>query len=196
MRSLVSALVLSLAATASHAAQPVVTENLAGTISGSCTVDTKGLFGPAGADLSGSAVAIHVQYVPRLLGPSQACRNHSCTYNQSDRMPDTQGALLVTVTVNSQRVVYVPVAEAAVFFPTQAPYQLTIDADAYSGFGIGLRGIQFAALFTSAPAFGQPLSPANPAVQGASASDYVAFYDASSQTPVEQLTYTLTGSTK
>ena len=196
MRCIVTAAALSMIATASLAAQPVITENLTGTISGSRTTDTRGFFGAAGADLSGATVAIYLQYVPRLLGPSQACRNHSCTYNESQKLPDTPGALLVTITINGNRIVYSPAYEAAVFFPTQRPYQLTIDSDAYSGFGIGLPGVQFAALFKSAPVFGQPLSPGNQPVEQASPSDYVAFYDASSQTPVEQLTYTPTGSVR
>ena len=187
---------VSLAATASWAASPAVTENIAGTISGSQTVDTKGYFGTAGADLSGAKVAIYLQYVPKLLGPSQECRNHACTYNVSTQLPDTQGSLLVTITVNGHRVVYSPSYEGAIIFATQAPYQLTVDSDAFSGFGLGLPGLQFATQFRSAPVFGQPLSPGNGPVLQASPSDYVAFFNAANQTPVEQLTYTPTSGTK
>ena len=183
-------------ASGSPAAGPVVTENLTGIVSGSQTFDTRGYFGPAGSNLSGAKISIYLQYVPGLLGPSQTCRNHACTYNVSAQMPDTPGSLLITITINGHRAVYSPSYEAVVFFPTQTPFQLTIDADAFSGFGIGLPGLQFAALFKSAPVFGQPLSPGNRPVLQASASDYLSFYDAQSQTPVEQLTYTPTGGTK
>lgn len=189
MRCILTAAALSLVATASWAAPPVITENLIGTISGSQTLDTRGYFGKAGADLSGATVAIYLQYVPTLLGPGQSCRNHSCTFNESYKMPDTQGSLLVTITINGHRVVYSPTYESVIFFPTQRPYQLTIDSDAFSGFGIGLPGIQFAAEFTSAPVFGQSLSPSNQPVLQASGSDYINFYDVNDQTPSEQLTY-------
>ena len=190
MHRLLIAAAASLMTTTSWAAPPVVTENLTGTISGSQTIDTKGYFGPAGADLSGATAAIYVQYVPKLLGPSQECRNHSCTFNESSKMPDTQGSLLVTITINSHRLVYSPSYQGVIFFPTQAPYQLTVDSDAFSGFGIGLPGVQFAALFESAPKFGEPLSPSDKPVLRASPSDYLYFYDAQDQTPVEKLTYT------
>ncbi len=193
MRYLLTAAALSIIATASHAAPPVITENLTGTISGSQTIDTKGYFGKAGTNLSGATVAIYLQYVPKLFGASQTCRNNACTYNESFKMADTQGSLLVTITINGQRVVYSPTYQGAIFFPTQGANQLTIDADAFSGFGDGLPGLQFATLFKSAPKFGQPLR--GPVLQ-ASASDYIAFFDASDQTPVEQLSYTPTAGTK
>ena len=69
---------------------------------------------------------------------------------------------------------------------------MTIDSDAFSGFGIGLPGLQFATLFKSAPVFSKPVSPANGPVPQASSSDYLYFYDANNSTPVEQLTYTPT----
>ena len=189
MRCTLIAAAASLFATTSWAAPAVITENLTGTISGAKTVDTKGYFGTAGADLSGATVAIYLQYVPKLLGPSQTCRNHSCTYNESTSMPDTQGALLITIKINGHRLVYSPTYQGAIFFPVKAPYQLTIDSDAFSGFGIGLPGMQFAALFESAPKFGQLLSPGNSPVLQDSPSDYLYFYDATDQTPVEELTY-------
>ena len=182
--------------TASFAASPVITENLSGTISGSNVIDKKGYFGKSGADLSGAKVAIFFQYVPSKVGPSVQCRNDGCTYNTSVQMPDTQGSLLITVTINGTRVVYSPTYEGAIFFNTRSPYQLTIDSDAFSGFGIGLPGLQLAAQFQSAPLFGQPLSPGNQLVLQASPSDYVAFYDAINQTPVETLSYIPTSGSK
>ncbi len=196
MRLTLTAAAFSLAATACPAAPPVVTENISGIISGSNTVDTKGYFGMAGADLSGAKLAVYFQYVPKLLGSSTECRNHGCTYNTSVQMPDTQGSLLITVTVNGHRVVYSPSQEGAVFFNTQSPYQLTVDSDAFSGFGIGLPGLQFGVQFKSAPVFGHNLSPGNEPIRYAVNSDVIAFYDSSSQTPVEQLSYVATGGTK
>ena len=196
MRYILIAAAFVSAGTPSFAAQPVITENLAGTISGSHTVDTKGYFGTAGADLKGAKVSIYLQYVPSLLGASQECRNHACTYNESQSMRDTPGSLVVTATINGSRVVYAPVQEAAIFFNTNAPYQLTVDSDAFSGFGLGSPGLQLATQFTMAPVFGQALSPRNEPVLKESSSDYLNFYDASSQTPVEQLTYTPSGGTR
>ena len=196
MRCIIAAAAFSTIATTSWAAAPVVTENLSGIISGSHTVDTKGYFGPAHTDLAGAKVGIYLQYVPKLLGSSQTCRNNACTYNVSAQMPDTPGSLLITIAINGHRVVYSPAYEGAIFFATQAPYQLTVDADANSGFGIGLPGLQLAALFTSAPIFGHPLSPGNGPVLAASSSDYFNFYDAASQTAVEKLTYTPTAGTR
>ncbi len=186
----------SLITTASRAAPAVVTENLTATISGAQTVDTKGYFGSAGGDLSGATVTIYLQYTPKLFGPSQTCRTNACTYNQSTNEPDTQGALLVTITINGHRRVYSPSYQAAIFFPLEAPYQLTIDSDAFSGFGIGLPGLQFAALFEAAPKFAHLLSPSDVPVFRNSDSNYVSFYDAKSQTPVEQLTYKPTSASK
>ncbi len=196
MRCMLIAAAASLLTTPSWAAPAVITENLTGTISGAQTVDTKGYFGAAGADLSGDTVAIYLQYVPKLFGPSQTCRNNSCTYNESTNTPDTQGALLVTITINGHRVVYSPTYQAAIFFAVKAPYQLTIDADAFSGFGIGLRGVQFAALFESAPKFGQLLSPDDKPVFQNSPSNYLYFYGAADQTPIEKLTYKPTAAAK
>ena len=195
MRCTLIATALTLVATASLAS-PVVTENLSGTISGSNTVDKKGYFGKAGADLSGAKVAIYIQYVPTLLGPSMECRNNNCTYNTSVQMLDTQGSLLVTVTINGTRVVYSPTYEGAIFFNTNAPYQLTVDSDAFSGFGIGLRGLQLATQFKAAPIFGHPLSPGNGPVLRASSSNYIAFFNANDQVPVENLSYIPTAGSK
>jgi len=39
-----------------------VTENLVGMISGLSTVDTLGLFGPAGANLTGQPISIYFKY--------------------------------------------------------------------------------------------------------------------------------------
>ncbi len=196
MRCALITTAFTLVATASLAASPVVTENVSGTISGSNTVDTRGYFGKAGADLSGAKVAVYMQYVPSLLGPSMECRSNSCTYNTSVQMPDTQGSLLIAVTINGHRVVYSPTYEGAIFFDTHAPYQLTVDSDAFSGFGIGLRGLQFATQFKSTPLFGHPLSPGDEPVLRASSSDYIAFYGANDETPIENLSYTPTGGSK
>ena len=181
--------------TASMAAAPVVTENITGTIGGSKTVDTHGYFGKAGTDLSGATVSIYLQYVPKLFGASQACRTHACTYNESVQAADTQGSLLVTVSVNGQRVVYSPTYEGVIFFSTQAPYQLTIDSDAFSGFGIGLPALQLGVPVAEAPLFGQALSPGSPPVRNVS-TDYVDFFTANSQTPREEITFAVTKATK
>ncbi len=196
MRCISIAFALSMVGSASFAAQPVVTENLTGIIGGSKTVDTEGYFSTAGADLAGMRIAIYLQYVPKLLGASEECRTHDCTYNTSDNLPDTPGSLVVTITINGHRMVYSPSQEAAVFFNTKAPYQLTVDSDAYSGFGIGLPGLQLATEFGNAPIFGQPLSPGNSPVMKISSSNYMFFYTASSQNPVEELTYKPAGGSK
>ena len=196
MRLMLTAAVFSLAATACLAAPPVVTENISGTISGANTIDTNGYFGAAGTDLSGAKLAVYFQYVPKLLGPSTECRNHGCTYNTSVQMPDTQGSLLITVTVNGHRVVYSPSREGAVFFNTQSPFQLTVDSDAFSGAGDGLPGLQFGVQFKSAPVFGHTLSPGDEPVRYAVNSDVIAFYESGSQTPVEQLSYVATSGSK
>ena len=185
----------AIVSTASMAAVPVVTENITGTISGSKTVDKHGYFGKPGTDLSGATISIYVQYVPRLFGASQTCRNNSCTYNQSVQAKDTQGSLLVTLTVNGQRLVYSPTDEGVIFFSTQAPYQLTVDSDAYSGFGIGLPGLQLGVPVGEAPLFGQPLLPGSPPVQNVS-TDYVDFFTADDQTPREELSFAVTKATK
>ena len=189
MRHMFAAAAFSTLATASWAAPPVITENLTATIGGSHTVDTRGYFGPAGTDLAGVQMAIYFQYVPKLLGPSQECRNNSCTYNLSVSMPNTAGSLLITIIVKGHRLIYAPRSEAAIIFSTQSPYQLTIDSDAFSGFGLGLPGLQIATQFTFAPIFGSSLTPGNKPLQQASSSNYIDFFDASNQTPVEELTY-------
>ena len=181
--------------TASFAAAPVVTENLAGTIGGASTVDTKGYFGKAGADLSGAAITIYVQYVPKLLGASQDCRTHACTYNQSVQAADTPGSVLITLTVKGRRLAYSPIYESATFFSTRSPYALTLDVDAYSGFGLGLPGIQLYVPTTTAPLFGQSLLPASPPVLR-NARDYIDFFTAADQTPAEELTFAVTKATK
>ena len=181
--------------TASFAAAPVITENLAGTIGGASTVDTNGYFGKAGANLSGAAITIYVQYVPKLLGASQDCRTHACTFNQSVQAADTPGSVLVILTVNGQRLVYSPTYESVAFFSTQNPYALTLDVDAYSGFSLGLPGIQLYIPTQAAPLFGHPLLPASPPVLR-KANDYVDFFNASDQTPAEELTFAVTEAAK
>ena len=196
MRSVSPLLALTLVTSPAWAAPAVITENIAAVVSGSHTIDTAGYFGTRGADLSGAKAAIYLQYVPKLFGPSQDCRNHSCTYNESLKTADTQGSLLVTIAINGHRKVYSPTMEGVLFFPLQSPYQLTIDADAFSGFGVGLPGVQLGVELVSAPEFGQSLSPDDGPVMQESTSDVVDFFDASSQTPVEQLSFTPTGASK
>ena len=196
MRCVLIALSMTMMGSVAFAAQPVVTENLTGTVGGSKTVDTEGYFGTAGADLAGAKVTIYLQYVPKLLGASEECRTHECTYNASENLADTPGSLVVAITINGHRVVYSPSQEGVVFFNTEAPYQLTVDADAFSGFGIGLSGLQLATQFTEAPVFGEALSPANGPVMKESASNYMSFYGPNSQTALEELTYKPEGGTK
>jgi len=58
---------LLLLGSAGAAKAATVTENLVGKISGPNTVDTIGLFGPAGADLTGQPISIYFKYTTEAL---------------------------------------------------------------------------------------------------------------------------------
>ncbi len=184
---LVAALSCSLGA--AHAA--TVTEDLVGTISGQNTTDTAGLFGAPGASLAGQPVTIHTQYVTAPFNSSGYCRtSHQCSHYESQGVAGTPGSVLTSVTLNGKTVTYAPTYIGQIILDNNNAHNFDAYTDAYSGFGEGRRGSGLFVAFTSALAFGAPLSPGNPPVLHKN-TDYLSFFDASSTLPVEQLNFSI-----
>lgn len=65
--------------------------------------------------------------------------------------------------------------------------------DGSSGLGEGIRGAELSFQLTSAPTFGAPLSPNSPPLLHTSTDyDHLNFYDQSSGTPAETLSFYVT----
>lgn len=185
---------LLLLGSVSAAEAATVTENLVGQVAGSNTVDTLGLFGPAGANLVNQPISIYFKYTTEDFTSQKTGRNGYVVYN-SQGSSSTPGSVLITVTINGKRQVYAPAYQGVVFIPTAAPYSLTIDSDAYSGFGDGLTGAQTSVQFLSAPTFGSPLSPTdNPVLN--SVVDSLSFFTPSSSVASEQLSFFVSSASK
>ena len=172
-----------------------VTENLTGTVSGGSTTDTLGLFGPAGANLSGKQITIHYQYVEKYFGPSTICRNRACTENFSSGSPNTPGAVLISVTVNGKQVNYISAHQGEVLFGNLSDNSFHIYADA-SSFGLGYTGASVYTSYSSPVTFGSTLSPTNQPVKNFN-SDFVEFFTPADGfgTPSETLNFVVTSAT-
>lgn len=108
------ALVVCLSRIASaHAAD--VSEFLTGTVAPG-TTDKLGIFGPAGADLSGLPIAVYFNYAPDHLVKSNGdsyttpyySKGSSPTYNAGLKNPNTAPSVLVIVTLNGKTLTYAP----------------------------------------------------------------------------------------
>ena len=191
--TLPAAALIAMASTA-HAA--TVAENLTVTISGSNTTDSIGLFGPAGANLSGQTASIHVQYISDYLPTSKSCRFDpaTCTAHYNQQGANLAGSVLVSVTMNGHTVNYSPVYIGWVLLKnTNGMDMLKICSDA-TDYSEGLRGACVATQYTSSLTFGAPLSPTNPPLLHTStAEDYLNFYSPSgSELPDETLSFYVT----
>ncbi len=177
-------------AVAAHAA--TITENLVGVISGANTTDTTGIFDKAGANLAGQKIQIYTQYVTNLFTSHANCRtSRPCEHYDSQGNPGTPGSVLTSLTVNGKRVVYSPTYSGQLIFSNYQGSLLYVNTDVYSGFGQGFRGSALSVAFTSPVAFGVPLSPGNGPILDKS-TDFVSFFVAASQLPVEELTFSVT----
>jgi len=189
---------LLLLGSAGVAESATVTENLVGMISGSNTTDTLGLFGPAGANLTGQPISIYFKYTTDDFTSQTACRSHSCVTHVSKNSPNTPGSVLITVSVNGQRHVYAPVHYGAVLFQTVSPDALKIYSDC-TDYALGYTGAAVYVPFLSAPTFGSPLSPTDDPLLN-QVVDYVSFYSPStadaSELPSEQLSFFVSSATK
>jgi len=182
--------VMAMMVAAGSAQAGVVGEQLTAVVSGSNTVDTKGYFGQAGANLTGKTISLFFQYTTQAFGPAKACRDPSyCSYNISKGNAGTQGSVVVTAQIDGHRVVFTPAYQGTVLFTKKFQNRVFIDSDVFSGFGLGLPGCQLLIDYTGKVAFGSQVSPINQPVVNAS-SDEIDFFDASSQVSVEQLTFT------
>ncbi len=176
-----------------HAAT-LITETVKGTISGSSTTDTLGLFGKAGANLSGQAVTIHMQYVPADFTVQRACRSALCTYDESQNSINTPASVLITVSINGQQVTYSPTSFSETIFDNYSTNSFYISSDT-SSFGEGLRGCSVDLDFSAPVAFGEALSPGNQPVLH-DHTDLLQFYTpASGQLPGETLNFSVTSGT-
>ena len=171
-----------------HAA--TITENISGTISGVNTVDTEGLFGPAGGDLKGKAVIIHAQYITEDFTESEKCRISpaTCTYEGSQGSVNTPGSVLIAVTINGKQVTYAPAHYGEILSSNASTNTFAAYVDTTS-FGLGYRGAALSLAFTSPVAFGRPLAPGNLPAPNNSTTDYVEFFVPSDQLPAETLNF-------
>ena len=67
---------------------------------GKPALDTDGLFGPAGADLTGARISVFEQYAPAAFDGAQPCGEACQYYPAKSPYSDLYGALLIVVTVN------------------------------------------------------------------------------------------------
>ncbi len=188
---------LLLLGSAGAAKATTVTQNLVGMISGSHTVDTLGLFGPAGANLTGQPISIYFKYTTEDLTTVKVQRNGYTSY-RSQNSSSTPGSVLVTVTVNGKRLTYVPSAWANVGIPTLAPYKLFLqdEADSYYSQSKTQPGVQLTVEYLQAPTFGGPLSPTDDPVLN-KVNDRVDFFPSlNTGGPIEQLSFFVSSASK
>ncbi len=177
--------------TAQAAGAATVTEDIVGVISGANTTDTAGLFGTAGANLSGKAVTIHTQYVTTPFNSSGYCRtSRQCSHYESQGVAGTSGSITNSVTLNGRTLTYAPTYIGQIILDNNNAHNFAAYTDVYSGFGEGRRGSALSVAFTSALAFGAALSPGNQPVLHKN-TDYLSFFDASSTLPIEQLNFSI-----
>ena len=197
MRNTSTALALLLLAGTASAAQAatVISENETGVISGPSTTDTLGLFGPAGANLTGKTITIHTQYVPAYFGSVTNCRiASSCTKAISQGSLNTPGAVLISLTVNGKQVVYTSAHIGQVLFDKGSQNFFNIYADTLD-FGYGYNGVRVSTSFSSPVTFGSTLSPTNPPALNTPV-DNVEFFQIDDELPAETLFFAVTSATK
>lgn len=186
-RSLLAGIVILAAASSAHAA--VVSDQMTAVITGASTVDTKGYFGPAGANLAGRKILLFLQYNSQAFGPTQSCGNaRSCFYNISKGNAATQGSVVVAAEIGGHRVVYTPAYQGTVTFNKGTHFFINSDVS-INGFGSGRPGCQLLIDYTGKVAFGSQLSPINEPFANPP-TDQIELFDASSQVAVETLSFT------
>ncbi len=81
-------------------------------------IDKYGLFGPAGADLTGATIHIFEQYAPAAFGPEKSCGGGTTCeyYNVKTVSRDIYGAILIVVTINGVQHAYSSAANSSIRF--------------------------------------------------------------------------------
>ncbi len=185
-RAFLSIVTLIGAACTANAAS-AISEIETGTIAGASTVDTFGVFGPAGANLAGKTVSIYMHYVPSYFGPVENCRFSPCTYYVSQGQPSTPGATLISISIEGKRVTYTSSEYGEVLFDRSSSNFFYIYANT-SDFGLGYRGVRVSTSFSAPVTFGSALSPGNSPVFGFNA-DNIEIFTPSDELPAETLTF-------
>lgn len=186
---------LILLGSAGAAEATTVAENLVGKITGSNTVDTIGLFAPAGTDLTGQTIAIYFKYTTEDFVTQKAGRSGFTSYN-SQGGSNVPGSVLITVTVNGKRQVYAPAYEGVVFVQSAMPYGFVVDSDVFSGYGSGLTGAQLYVQLLGAATFGSPFSPANQPVLNKVVDNVLFYTPTAGYSPAEELTFFVSAASK
>ncbi len=172
-------------------AATMISETEKGRVTGQFTIDTLGIFGPAGADLSGKPITVYTQYVPADFGPVQDCYHAAyCTFATSQGLPQTPRAVLILISVNGVRRTFNSTAFGEVLFDKSSLNLLELYTNTQMT-PPGTFGLRLATSFTSPVTFGSPLSPENAPVLGTSV-DTIEFFVPNNQLPGETLSFALT----
>lgn len=184
---LLLAIAVVFSACATSNAATAIREAESGTITGASTIDTLGLFGPAGASLAGKAVTIYMKYVPGDFPAPIECRNNACT--DTHTLIPTSGATVISIAVDGKRIISTSSQYGQVLF-SQLPQNYFYIYTNTTDFGIGYAGVRVGTAFTAPVTFGSPLSPENPPVLGTNI-DQIEFFTADNELPSEILNFSL-----
>ncbi len=91
----------------------------------STTVDTKGVFSPAGTDLAGSKVEILEQYEPEHFQAPGGDGNSALIYRVKSPAPHLPSAILISMTIRGVQRVYTSAAQSNVITGSVYPYSIS-----------------------------------------------------------------------
>ena len=168
-------------------AATTIKEIESGSINGASTIDTLGLFGPAGANLAGKSVTIYTSYVPSDFPAPVECRNNACTMTQT--LNATPGATVISIEVNGKRITTTSTEYGEVLFSQLSQDYFYIYTNT-SDFGLGYFGVRVGTSFTAPVTFGSSLSPDNPPVFGTNI-DMIEFFTPEDELSSEILNFSL-----
>ena len=181
------------------------------TVSGSQTTDTYGIFGPAGADLSGKTITIYTQYGPNNFAAVTPCgpgcslyfnKANGASASYTTRNIFVPTSTLIVVGLNDQHMAFAPSMQGSVELLTPSNgstgYTIEIGSDYNESKGTETYpGCQVSLVYPSAIAFGKPLAPTNtPSAQGSSIEFLKPAAQAGGQKSMETLTFTVNTASK
>ncbi len=197
-------LISVIAGFASTAQAQTVAQYVSAKVSGSQTIDTAGIFGAPGVNLSGKVITIFAQYRPADFAVVTPCgpgcslyfnKSNTATVPQTTRNFYVPNSTLIVVSLNDQHVAFAPSMLGSVEILNN-----TSGGDTGNSIGIGSDFVNFAQtetypgcqvsfVYPSAVSFGSALSPTNtPSAQGGS----IAFFKPALQPGGQKLSETLT----
>ena len=134
-----------------------VKETITGTITGPASVDTYGYFGTTGANLSGKAVTISLQYTTQDFDYTYKCQHYGCTEHLSSQSPKVPQSVLITVAVGSTTLTFKPANLGEVVISAPGGDNILVESD--SGSSNPDTGIFVSVYLKNEAKFGGRLSP-------------------------------------